>query len=189
MREGRWAMAGAGASRLHTEFCVPVLKALTFATIMLVMEGCEVGAPARVETPADTAAGEIPFRLAGSNEAALIVDVFLNGQGPFEFVLDTGATLTCIDRDLAERLNLEDARGMVVGSGVGGARRVSLVRIDSLRAGRSTVDDLLGCTLQLDQLQRLPGIEMEGLLGLNFLRSFRVTLDFERSILRLDEPR
>jgi hypothetical protein len=29
---------------------------------------------------------------------------------------------------------------------------------------------------------------VRGLLGLNFLRSFRVTLDFEREVLRLAAP-
>lgn len=29
---------------------------------------------------------------------------------------------------------------------------------------------------------------MDGLLGLNFLREFRITLDFERGVLLLQEP-
>lgn len=37
------------------------------------------GAPARVEAPADSAAGEVPFDLAGPGGAALIVPVHLNG--------------------------------------------------------------------------------------------------------------
>ena len=35
---------------------------------------------------------------------------------------------------------------------------------------------------------RAIGPEVRGLLGLNFLRSFRVTLDFEREVLRLTQP-
>ena len=40
---------------------------------------CEAGAPARVRVPADGAAGEIPFRLAGPADAAIIVPVFVDG--------------------------------------------------------------------------------------------------------------
>lgn len=159
---------------------------ISIAAMILVTGSCDRAPPARVAAPADAAGGEIPFRLAGPNGAALIVDVHLNGQGPFPVVLDTGATLTCIDQELAERLDLEEVRGPALGRSIGGTGRVRIVRIDSIRVGGTSVHDLLGCALQLDALQRVPGLEAEGLLGLNFLKSFRVTLDFERRVLRLD---
>jgi predicted aspartyl protease len=159
---------------------------IAFAGIVLLAGACERAAPARVDVPADSAAGESPIRLAGANGAALIVAVHVNGQGPFDFVLDTGATLTCIDRDLSARLNLEDAGRTARGSSVSGSGQVQIVRIDSLRVGRVSAHDLIGCALQLDQLQRMPGLQAHGLLGLNFLKSFRVTLDFQRNVLRLD---
>jgi predicted aspartyl protease len=167
----------------------PVIRdhVVAIAASALLASSCEQVAPAHVAVPADSAAGESPFRLAGPNGAALIVAVHINGQGPFDFVLDTGATLTCVDRDLATRLNLEDARRVARGSSIGGTGQVRLVRIDSLRIGRSSAHDLVGCALQLDQLQRMPGLQAHGLVGLNFLKSFRVTLDFERRVLRLDQ--
>jgi hypothetical protein len=98
---------------------------------------CEAGAPARVRastTPADSASGEIPFRLAGPGDAAIIVPVFVNGQGPFDFVLDTGAPFTCLEPALSRRLGLWERRSAVgVGAGIGGAGQVRLVRVDSLR--------------------------------------------------------
>lgn len=33
-----------------------------------------------------------------------------------------------------------------------------------------------------------PGFGIKGLVGLNFLKSYRVTIDFERNLLRLDKP-
>jgi hypothetical protein len=32
------------------------------------------------------------------------------------------------------------------------------------------------------------GLDLDGLIGLNVLREFRVTLDFERNIVTLQEP-
>ena len=154
----------------------------------LLAVSCEQIAPARVDFPADSAAGESPLRMAGATGAAIIVGVHINGHGPFDFVLDTGATLTCIDRDLATRLQLHDARRFARGSSISGTGQVRLVRIDSLRVGRISAHHLVACALQLDQLQRMPGLEAHGLLGLNFLKSFRVTLDFQRSVLRLERP-
>lgn len=148
--------------------------------------GCQqMGAPARVEAPADSAAGEIPFELAGPGGAALIVPVYLNGQGPFDFVLDTGATITCVDQAIAQQLELPKARGVVgVGAGAAGAGQMQLVTLDSLRIGAAKAGRLSACALDLSHTGRV-GLEIDGLLGLNFLRSFRVTLDFEREILLL----
>lgn len=148
----------------------------------------EAGAPARVDAPADSAAGEVPFQLAGPGGAALIVPVHIGGEGPFDFVLDTGATLTCVEETLSERLALSEPTGVVgAGAGVQGAGRMRLVQIDSLRVGAATAQDLLACELDLQHIGQL-GLDIQGLLGLNFLRSFRVTLDFERSVVGLQDP-
>lgn len=162
--------------------------AVLAAAALLLVGGCEVGAPARVEAPADTAAGEVPIRLAGSNDAALLVPVHLNGHGPLDFVLDTGATFTCVAGETAAELGLPPRRGAVgVGVGIGGAGRVDFVHIDSLRIGRAQAFDMPACVLDLQQFGAL-GTPIQGLVGLNFLRSFRLTLDFERGVLRLVEP-
>lgn len=159
------------------------------ALLLWLPTGCNVGgAPARVEAPADSAAGEVAFELAGPNDAALLVPVYLNGQGPFDFVLDTGATLTCVDRSVARQLELPEQRGVLgVGAGVGGAGRIRLVSVDSLRIGASRAFDVTVCELDLAQVEQI-GLQVDGLLGLNFLKAFRLTLDFEREVLILTEP-
>jgi predicted aspartyl protease len=164
------------------------LSAAASLLIALLCAACDVGAPARVEAPADTAAGEVAFRLAGPNEAALLVPVHINGQGPFDFVLDTGATLTCVAQSTAEELELPRQRGIGgIGVGIGGAERIHLVRIDSLRIGATHALDMNACVVDLAHV-RVLGPTIRGLIGLNFLRSFRVTLDFQRNVLILTEP-
>lgn len=161
--------------------CAPL--ALTFSLIVLLVS-CRVGTPSRVETPADSAAGTIGFEMIGA-EAALAVPVYLNGQGPHRFVVDTGATLTCVDAALADSVDLPERAGQIgIGAGIGGAGNVRLVGIDSLRVGQTTAFDLTACALDLSQLETA-GISADGLLGLNFLKSFRVTLDFTANTLRL----
>jgi predicted aspartyl protease len=155
---------------------------------LLALGACNVTAPARVEAPADTAAGEVAFRFVGPGDAALVVPVYLNGEGPFDFVLDTGATVTCVSQQTAEQLELPRQRGAVgVGVGIGGAGRVSFVRLDSLRLGAARALDMSACLLDLEHMAAF-GATIDGLLGLNFLRSFRMTLDFERDVLILVDP-
>jgi predicted aspartyl protease len=103
-------------------------------------------------------------------------------------VLDTGATLTCVDQTLADGLALESPRGTVgFGAGVASQGQLRLVRIDSMRVGAAHASNVPGCVLDLSHIRSV-GVNAAGLLGLNFLRSFRVTLDFERSVLILQDP-
>ena len=148
----------------------------------------DVGRPATATAPADTAAGELAFRLAGPGGAALVVPVYVNGRGPVELILDTGATLTCVDEAFARELGLPERRGTVGAAvGIGGAGRVRLVAVDSLRVGAASARGVTGWTMGLRAL-RAVGPKVRGLLGLNFLRSFRIALDFEREVLRLTRP-
>jgi predicted aspartyl protease len=155
---------------------------------LLLLPACVDMAPDRVEIPADSAAGEIAFELAGPGGAALLVPVHINGAGPFRFVFDTGATVTCVDDELATTLALPEVRGVMgTAAGVGGQGGVRLVALDSLRMGAVGVHELQACVVDLEHLGGM-GLDLDGLIGLNVLREFRVTLDFERNIITLGEP-
>ena len=62
-----------------------------------------------------------------------------------------------------------------------------LVGLDSIRVGGAVATDITACVLDLAQLKAVSP-RVDGLLGLNFLRAYRVTLDFERSVLMLQRP-
>ena len=161
---------------------------MSCALAALLALGCMDTGPARVDAPVDAAGGEIAFELAGPGEAALVVPVRINGAGPFDFVLDTGATVTCLDDALAAQLALPEVKGVIgTGAGIGGQGRLRLVRIDSLQIGGITAHELEACVVDLGNLEGL-GLELHGLVGLNVLREFRVTLDFQRNVLTLEKP-
>jgi predicted aspartyl protease len=165
--------------------CLPLLLTLLAAA------GCQPAGdgPASVDIPAAAGDGEVALRFVGANDAALVVPVSINGEGPYDFILDTGATMTCVTTRLAERLELPDQAGaMGVGAGIGGSGQVRIVRVDSVAVGQVVASEMSACVLDLDHIAQL-GVEVDGLLGLNFLRSFAVTLDFGRDVLRLAEPR
>jgi predicted aspartyl protease len=159
----------------------------TALVIVIITTACQQTAPGSVQVPADSAAGEVPFELA-RGDAAIVVPVTLNGAGPFDFVLDTGATLTCVDQTLADSLGMPPLRGAVgMGAGAMGVGQLRLVEIDSVRVGNAVAEATPGCVLDLAHL-RDAGLAARGLLGLNFLKAFRVTVDFDRSVLILQAP-
>src|SRR5215471_4677537 len=104
---------------------------VTLAVLLLpvsLLVGCQLAAPSRLGQPADIAAGEVGFELAGPGGAAIVVPVTINGQGPYKFVVDTGATLTCVDQELARQLNLPERRGQIgVGATVTSTGNIELV--------------------------------------------------------------
>lgn len=150
------------------------MQARTFffiTALCVAISACQPGAPSRIDAPADSAAGVVAFDLVGPGEAALVVPVHLNGAGPYQFVLDTGATLTCVQSSIVDSLDLPERPGRSgFGAGIGGSGSVQIVAIDSLRLGQTTAHDLTACSLNLANLEQT-GIQVDGLLGLNFLRS------------------
>ena len=130
--------------------------------------------------------GEISFRLEGAGGAAVVVPVRLNDKGPYDFVVDTGATLTCLDEKLADELGLPAVRG-VVGRGAtlgSSSGAIELRRLDAIAIGETRATDLTACVLDLENI-RGAGLDVHGLLGLNVLKAYTVTLDFKRSVMSL----
>jgi predicted aspartyl protease len=155
----------------------------------LLVVGCGVPTAVSPGSPSETSPGEVSFEMAGPNEAVLIVSVKINGKGPYDFVLDTGATFTCVDQKLSEELKLPQWSGppgtVVI---TGGEGQMGFVKIDMLEVGDTAkASDLVACKLDLTRMQP-SGFGIKGLVGLNFLKSYRVTIDFERNSLRLDKP-
>ena len=136
----------------------------------------------------DSTSGEVSFRWVGPGGAAITVPARVNGREPVELLFDTGATMTCVDTALARAWELPERRALRgVATGLGGSGSVRLVAVDSLRIGAAVARDLTICATDLRAL-RVVGREVRGLLGLNVLRNYRVTLDFERETVRLEPP-
>jgi predicted aspartyl protease len=181
----------AAAVSFHRQIGLLCVRLFGFSILLLALLTLGCGVPSAVSpgSPSEVTPGEVSFKLAGANEAALIVPVKINGKGPYDFVLDTGATFTCVDRKLAEELTLPDWSGPL-GSVVitGGEGQMGFVKIDMLEVGDTAkASELVACKLDLSRMQP-PGFGIKGLVGLNFLKSYRVTIDFERKSLRLDKP-
>lgn len=162
------------------------LRAILLSILLAVAHGCAIPVTREVGAPAEASPGTVQFKMAGPNDAAIIVQVKVNGQGPYDFVLDTGATFTCLDNELAEQLNLPEWKGsfgtVVVGPGGG----MKLLKIETLEVGDAKASGLTACSIDLDRMA--PGLGIKGLVGLNFLKPYRVTIDFAKKSLRLEKP-
>lgn len=149
---------------------------------------CTIPASRDFGVPASTTPGEVPFDLAPPNDAAIIVPVKINGRGPFKFVLDTGATFTCIDQKLVDQLRLPEWRGQFgVGVLMPTEGNIKIVSLDSFEVGNVRATNMKACAIEFSRLQT-GGLDARGLVGLNFLKSFEVKIDFKKRVLSLNKP-
>jgi predicted aspartyl protease len=128
---------------------------------------------------------EVPFQLAGAVKPLVLVPAFVNGRGPHTFVLDTGASATVLSPELATALGIETTAAEPM-TGAGGMLQATTGRIGSLTVGNAALQDVAVMVADfLAELGRVIGTPLDGVLGYNFLRQFRVTLDYPASTLWL----
>jgi predicted aspartyl protease len=125
------------------------------------------------------------FRLAGGAQPLILLPVRVNDQGPFEFILDTGAGTSLLSSELAKQLEVK-VIGSKEGQSAGGKVSVSLARVDSLAVGDVELHDVDVGIVDLGQIGKTIGAKIDGDLGYNFLKHFRVTIDYRDCQIRFD---
>lgn len=163
--KGLAASAFVGAAPLNlawAQAAEPVTAALD--------EGEDDDTHSRVETGQDAV-----FRM--------LAPVSINGHGPYNFLVDTGANRSCISRDLAQQLALPKGPDVAVTTIVG--RRIHpTVMIDQLHVGARAQKRVAVPTLKLAEPDGTDGI-----LGVDWLKRRRLVLDFEAGVLEIAAPR
>lgn len=130
----------------------------------------------------------VSFRLVGGAQPLLLVPVEANGRGPFSFILDTGAGTTLLAPELAASLGVRST-GKKTGQSAGGAVEVHLGTLDSLGVGGLMRSNLEIAIHDLSPISRTVGASLDGDLGYNFLKDYRLRLDFVACELRLEDPK
>lgn len=130
----------------------------------------------------------VKFRLAGGAQPLILVPVEVNGEGPFEFILDTGAGTSLLSAELGQKLGVK-VIGSKQGQSAGGAVAVSLAKVSSLAVGSVKLEDVDVGLVDLSHIGKTVGTKIDGDLGYNFLKHFRVTVDYRQSEIRLDDPK
>ena len=131
---------------------------------------------------------EIPIRTTASG--------FLSGEvqvegiiKPFNFIIDTGASISVVSEKLMELEELQSfkhpARMRVYGAAgiADGVQTLVLPRILLGTHARERVDVAV---LDLAPVNETTGFVQSGIVGGNFLRHFRITFDFRKSVIWLE---
>ncbi len=108
---------------------------------------------------------------AQDQAARMTIPVMVNGQGPFSFVVDTGADRTVISRRLAAALKLPAGADVRLHD-TAGAAQVHTAVLDSLSFGGRDVHGVEAAVLEA------ANIGADGMLGIDSLHDQRVLMDF-----------
>jgi predicted aspartyl protease len=138
-------------------------------------------APAVGEAPAP--GDEIPTRIdtGHDNFEHMMGPVSINGQGPFQFLIDTGANVSCVSRDLAQRLMLAELPPARVHTIVGVRERPGVL-IDHLQVGERKRRSVRAASLPLTD-------GLDGVLGIDWLTGQRLELGFKAKSLAITRSR
>jgi predicted aspartyl protease len=110
---------------------------------------------------------------AGTDQSSrMTVPVTVDGQGPFRFIVDTGADRTVVSRELADRLKLVSTGSATLHTMVG-VGSVDTVRVGSIEVGGGRTEEIRAPALSRQHLGA------HGLLGVDSLQGRRVIMDFK----------
>ena len=143
---------------------------------------CLIGGAVAIAQQGAAAPIELPFRFTTKQP---IIDVRLNGGAPVPFVVDTGASIHLIDRDLAEKASVSGGRAVPLAGG--GSATVETRWVDglTLATGDLTWDGQRAALAPLGYPARK---HFAGLLGAPILMRYTVQFDFPAKVMRLFDP-
>lgn len=143
----------------------------------------EKQAPVEIKFAKGTSAVDIPIE---TPDNLIFLKCTLNGSEPLWFILDTGASFNLINLGHAQRLGVE--LGQPTKSEKTG---MPYVPVKNFKLGLQGVEitGLPANAAPIDQLSFVPGREIAGILGYDFIKQFVVEVDYAKNRLYLFDPK
>jgi len=140
----------------------------------------EIPGPAAL--PAEPHEEDEILEAGGDSFTHMMAPLLINGRGPYQFVLDTGANVSCVSHALVERLALQPGRPRRVHTIVSVRERPSVV-IQELTVGKRARRDVEAPALPIK------GPHIDGILGVDWLNGQRLVLDFKKNAIEITASR
>jgi hypothetical protein len=144
------------------------MKALWFGIgLVLVLGTAAAAEPAVKKPPAKTY--QIPYSLTATKH--IVVRVKINGKGPYNFLVDTGAPVLVVSARLGRKLQIEADKNQW-----GIIDRFEVENGPVVKSFKARLEDLF----QLEGMNGmgLAGVELHGVIGYQLLARYRLEFDF-----------
>jgi predicted aspartyl protease len=123
-----------------------------------------------------------PLRFNFVRESLVVIPVLLNGRGPYQFLLDTGATHSIMSGALAGELNIPAGKGETLIT-AGGRVPVSIASIETIQIGGLRITQARIAVTNADLLRTL---HVDGIIGADYLKQFKISIDYTHRLLSIE---
>lgn len=151
------------------------------ATASTTVAAAQTPAPSSDPALLDPAAAEV-LALEEDRNRRMTVPVRIDGNGPYDFMIDTGSQATAVTREINTQLGLPPA-GTAMLVGMASRRAVDLVEVARLDIGNHTISGFSAPVLERAH------VGADGIVGLDSLQDFRVMIDFREQTIALEDTR
>jgi hypothetical protein len=127
---------------------------------------------------------KIPFKSASN---LILLQARVNDSAPFWFIVDTAATNTVIDTELAKTLGLKSLSRRIESGGAGTATAL-IFKNNSLRLPNIEVTNLTLYGLPINFLSAPLGRTISGVIGNDVLKQLVVEVDYTSQVINLYQP-
>jgi aspartyl protease len=111
-----------------------------------------------------------------------LVDVMVDGKGPYTFILDTGAVICVVDSALRAELSIPDAPG-VHAAPVSGGQSPDILMVPEFRVGAASARGVMAAAMRLSLF---PGPDApRGVLNASMFPGYLVTFDYPRRTISI----
>lgn len=150
---------------------------------LMTVASAQIRPPTRYEAVSSTRATESPNQ---AQDVALGVDandrmtvkVKIQGKGPYDFLVDTGADHTVVSSAVAASLRLVPGARVQMYT-ITGDQRVKTAAVGQMQFSQKTLQNVTAAVLEKSNLGA------DGVIGIDSLRSERVTFDFPRGLMTI----
>jgi tetratricopeptide (TPR) repeat protein len=128
----------------------------------------------------------IPFTLVNHRP---FVKIMINGKGPLNFVVDTGASLSVISDKAAQRLGIKSVARGGNARAIGGSGTFPIIYglLDSIQIGEARIDSVPVYIRTVHSTPETPEEERaDGYIGLSVMANYAMTLDYQAKQMTLD---
>jgi len=133
--------------------------------------------PAKFDPSLSIGGGDVKARKV---ETRLSVEVSINGQGPYRFIVDSGADTSAVGIGIARQLELPLGTPVIL-NGMTARDVVDRVKVETLTLGPTTIHDL--------QMPALSELDMggDGMIGIDALARQRLMMDFDKHLIKVED--
>jgi hypothetical protein len=129
----------------------------------------------------------------GPEKPLITVETMVNGESPFSFIVDTGASHSVVSTHTAEKLGLVEESSCCEplsgrsAQGAGGAAAARTTTVESLRVDDTESRNIEVAIVDLTNLSRTLQQTLDGITGRNFMQNYKAIIDYPKQEISFEK--